>query len=76
MLVENNVLKLSNSSVSLIIEDSVSRSVSSNPKAINDKIYVHVFQQKNSIHAPSEDYYQDTIDGSERFEDFGINVMW
>ncbi len=73
MLVKNKSIKLDDSLMSSDIEKSV-LSVSSNPKAVNGNIYVHVYPAKDSNHAPTESYYTDTIDASERFEGFGITV--
>lgn len=52
-------------------------SVSWNPKEVNNQVYIHVFPSTGS-QAPTESYYQDTIDGTERFEQFGttINRVW
>lgn len=74
ILVENGSIELSDSSVSSAVTDSLLLSVSDNPKEVNDKIYVHVYPAIDSVHEPTQSYYQDTIDGSERFENFGIDV--
>jgi hypothetical protein len=76
-LVENYSIELTGSPISSIIEEKILR-VSSNPKAVDDKIYLHVYPAKDNDHEPSQSYYSDTVDASERFEDFGINAytMW
>lgn len=50
--------------------------ISRNPYQINNNIDVNVFiaKEDSSHHAPTESYYQDTIDALERFESYGINV--
>ncbi len=74
VLVENGDIELSDSSISSTVTDCLVRSVSWNPKEVNDRIYVHVYPAIDSFHEPSQNYYQDTIDGINRFENFGINV--
>ncbi|WP_292467239.1 M12 family metallo-peptidase [Methanolobus sp.] len=81
-LVKSNQIKVSDSPVESAINDKLVSitSVSSNPKAVSNVIYLHVYPAKDSGHTPgsSSNYYSYTIDASERFENFGIaiNRVW
>lgn len=78
ILVKEGLTVSSDSPVVSTINEGISnvKSVSSNPKAVNSKIYLHIYPAKDSAHSPgsSSNYYDDTIDASERFEGFGITV--
>lgn len=49
-------------------------SVTTNPRAINGVIDMHIFVATDGAHAPTESFQQDTINALSRFENFGIDV--
>lgn len=49
-----------------------------NPKEVNNQVDLHIYPAAVALYAPAQSYYQDTVDGSERFEQFGttVNRYW
>lgn len=75
-LVERGVLSYKSEDISteLGTELQIPMSVTTNPRAINGVIDMHIFVATDSPHTPTESIEQDTSNALSRFENFGITV--
>ncbi|HII79472.1 MAG TPA: hypothetical protein HA261_03520 [Methanosarcina sp.] len=73
---EKTLMEFENSSVSTGTSAITFTHIYRNPYQISNKINVNIFVAKedSNHHAPTESYYQDTVDALSRFESYGITV--
>lgn len=72
--IEDDISLIESKNPSIYASTLAKSHVPRNPSQINGDIYAHIFVAKDSNHAPTESYYQDTTDALKRFENFGVTV--